>query len=66
MMLRTAGAGLTTPAVAGRGLSEGLGITATWLLCIELKSYVVQERRELAAKPNDGCVVNRGDAFVED
>ena len=28
MMLRTAGAGLTTPAVAGRGLSEGLGVSA--------------------------------------
>ena len=27
MMLRTAGAGLTTPAVAGRGLSEGLART---------------------------------------
>jgi hypothetical protein len=38
-MLRTAGAGLTTPAVVGRGLSEGLGRTATEALC-ELVTYV--------------------------
>jgi hypothetical protein len=33
MMLRTAGAGLTTPAVVGRGLSEGLGRSET-LSCV--------------------------------
>ncbi len=48
MMLRTAGAGLTTPAVVGRGLSEGLGRTELTLdICFALQAtgkQVCQDR----------------------
>ena len=54
MMLRTPGTGLTAPAVAGRGLSEGLGIAAERkvpaLPCVvltELLSQVLEQQLPL-------------------
>ncbi len=52
MMLRMAGAGLTTPAVAGRGLSEGLGPTR----CPVLSAFATSDEEHAASCEDLGCM----------
>jgi hypothetical protein len=51
MMLLLARTGLTTPAVAGRGLSEGLGLNRQAWLCVCMDyRYLLGSRAAMAAE----------------
>ena len=60
MILRTAGAGLTTPAVVGRGLSEGLGL-ARLLFGVLLKLVSEQSAVSCIANIDERTIRDRGE-----